>query len=135
MTIQTKEDEIPITYPTHYRSLKSTRGTVDDPYYYVWTPDEPVTSQTIQSMTDQITISTVVFNFYDTMNPSELITSYTVVSNEYASDIDREESKPEVQKLFEKDPESGGVYGEEVVSTVKGNTTFYPLMGTKLHLI
>jgi hypothetical protein len=63
-----------------------------------------------------------------------MITSYTVVSYQYTSDIDREAAKPEVQSLFEKSPKSGGVYGEKVLYTATGETTFYALLGTKLHL-
>jgi VCBS repeat-containing protein len=134
MTIQNDKGEIPITYPTHFRSLKSTRGTIEDPYYYIWTPDEPITQQTVQSLTDQITQNTIVFNFYDSIHLSEIITSYTVVCHQYKSESDREATKPEIQKTFEKDPESGGVYGEKALYTAIGESTFYPLMGTTLHL-
>ncbi|KPA09388.1 hypothetical protein MHK_010419, partial [Candidatus Magnetomorum sp. HK-1] len=135
MTIKTENnEEIPITTPTHYRSLKSTRGTVDDPYYYVWTLGEPVTKQTVQAMTDQVTQNTIVFNFYDTLNPSVAISSYTAVYNQFASEIDRDAKKSVTQSLFEKAPESGGVYGEKTLYTASGETTFYPLMGTRLHL-
>jgi hypothetical protein len=134
MAIQTDKGEIPIKESTHNKSLKSTRGTIEEPYYYIWTPEEPITQQTIQSMTDQVTSNTIVFNFYDTMYPSEIITSYTVVCNQYASEIDRESTKSDIQKSFEKQPDSGRVYGEKALYTATGQTTFYPLMGTTLNL-
>jgi len=132
MHIQTDTVEVPITSPT--RSLKSTRGTVEDPYHYVWTPDEPVTNQTVKSMTDAVTENTIVFHFYDSKGLSQIIWSYTVVCNQYASEVDRESLKPETQKLFEKKPESGGVYGEDVLYKTSGESTFYPLIGTNFHL-
>jgi hypothetical protein len=132
MRIQTDTGEVPITSPT--RSLKSIRGTVDDPYHYVWTPDEPISNQTVQSMTDAVTENIIVFHFYDAQKLSQIIRSYTVVYHQFASDLDHETLKPETQKLFEKTPESGGVYGEKVLYKSSGEATFYPLMGTNFHL-
>ncbi|KPA14960.1 hypothetical protein MHK_004833, partial [Candidatus Magnetomorum sp. HK-1] len=114
MTILTTDNkELPINHSSHNKSLKSTNGTIDDPYYYIWTAEEPLTSQTVQSMTDKVTINTIVFKFYDSINPSTAIASYTAIYKQYDSEIDRESTKPHTQALFEKSPESGGVYGEK----------------------
>ncbi|KPA11591.1 hypothetical protein MHK_008202, partial [Candidatus Magnetomorum sp. HK-1] len=94
---------------------------------------EPVTMQTVESMNDVITQNTIVFNFY-TLDATEPIHTYTATYTQYKSDIDRESQKTLTQSLFEKSSESGGVYGEKTLYKANGETTFYPLMGTTLHL-
>ncbi|KPA19396.1 outer membrane adhesin-like protein, partial [Candidatus Magnetomorum sp. HK-1] len=135
MTIRTSDnEEIPVFEPSYERSLQNNHGTVADPYYYIWTPSDPITQRTVQSITDQVTTYTVAFNFYDVFNPSETISSYTVIYQQFASPIDQKASQSETQFLFETPKESGGVYGESTLYIASGETNFYPLIGTTLHL-
>ena len=135
MTIRTSNnEEIPIYEPSYGRTLKSSPGTIENPYYYVWTPSSPVTQRTVQSITDQVTTYTVSFKFYDIFNSSESIGSYTVIYQEFASPIDQEALIPEIQLLFEESPDNGGVYGEKALYIASGETNFYPLLGTTLYL-
>ena len=102
--------------------------------YYSWTPDDPATQKTIQTLNDDITTYTVVFNFYDDLYPEKSIGSYTVVYNEFNSELDIESFKTPVQTLFEKSPIDGGIYGEKTRYITNAETVFYPLIGTKLHI-
>ena len=114
---------------------QSLKRTVNNSYLYSWSPGKPVSSQLVQSLTDTLTKNTIKFNFYDMRKSSAAIASYTVVYHQYASEIDRETQKSEIQKIFEYPKASGGVYGEKAYFVTKGETAFYPLIGKQFNIL
>jgi hypothetical protein len=111
-----------------YTRSASRNGTVDLPYTYHWTTEEPYTKREHDQPETGDLKYLVTFNFYDTDTPNTPVDSCTIIYIEYGSTDSKITHQPDDEKHFEDH------YGDiQYISS--GESVFYPLIGTTIHIL
>jgi hypothetical protein len=111
-----------------YTRSASRDGTIDSPYTYHWTTEKPYTKRDHDLPGDGDLTYQVTFRFYDTDTPDTPVDTCTVFFIEYGSSASKLTNKPDDEKQFE------AHYGE-IQYIASGESVFYPLLGTTIHIL
>jgi hypothetical protein len=111
-----------------YTRNANRNGTIDAPYTYHWTTEKHFTDIKNNQPGDGDLTYLVTFKFYDTDTPEIPVSTYTITYIEYGSPASKLTYQPEDEKLF------SDQYGEiQYISS--GESVFYPLLGTTIHIL
>ncbi|KPA12433.1 conserved hypothetical protein, membrane [Candidatus Magnetomorum sp. HK-1] len=121
-------DDTEISVDQANYTRRSTRnGTTNAPYIYSWTTDDPYTERR-NGPNDGDTTYGITFKFYDIESPEIPVDTSTVHYVIYGSPESKDEHRTPDEKEFEKQ------YGE-IQYIANGESLFYPLLGTTLHIM
>jgi len=110
-----------------YTRQATRNGTVEYPYTYTWTTSDHFTSKKTDEPGQDDTTYTVEFKFYDTDTSEILVDTCTITYIVYGSPENEAKYRLQDEKHFEDH------YGEiQYIAT--GESIFYPLLGTTIHV-
>jgi len=119
--------EEPIDKSIYTRSA-SRHGTIDAPYTYRWTTNQHYTTREHDQPGEGDLTYLVTFKFYDTQNPDTPVDTCSITYIEYDSTASKLAHQSDDEKHFADN------YGE-IQYISNGESVFYPLLGTTIHIL